>query len=154
MTEFRNVKLLEDSDVANRIYLKFFLVRRILDIIKIKRLHRSESQLARIKPACRYLYRYFRNFDFVLDDESYFTFANTTLAGNDGIFSSDVSATENNVKLKTKKKFEEKVPVSLIISMIIENRLNKIDPKVANRYARMTSVRLGRIAFNDVIENQ
>ena len=81
-------------------------------------------------------------------------FANTTLSGNDGFYSSDVSATKNNGKFKTKKKFEEKVPVSLIISMIIENRLNKIDPKVANRYARMTSVRLGRIAFNDVIENQ
>ena len=29
-----------------------------------------------------------------------------------------------------------------------------MDPEVAKHYASMTSVRLGRIAFNDVIENQ
>jgi len=78
--------------------------------------HRSESQLARIKPLCRHIYRNFRNFDFVLDDESYFTYANTTLAGNDGFYSSDVSSTTSDVKFKRKKKYEEKVLVSLIIS--------------------------------------
>ena len=41
--------------------------------------HRSKSQLARIKPLCRHIYCNFRNFDFVLDDESYFTYANTSL---------------------------------------------------------------------------
>jgi len=36
----------------------------------------------------------------------------------------------------------------------IEYCLKKMDPEVAKRYARETSVRLGRIAFNDVIEKQ
>lgn len=77
---------------------------------------RTESQLARIKPLCRHLYRNFRNFNWVLDDESYFTFANTTLSGNDGFYSSDVSATPSNAKFAPKKKFEEKLLVALIIS--------------------------------------
>ena len=198
-----------------------------------------------------------------MDDESYFTYANATLAGNDGFYSSDVSSTTSDVKFKRKKKYEEKVLVSLIIStkgtskpMFFEsgqainkqtyigclrkrlilfidehykneeylfwpdlasshyanevvsfldannikympkvknpsnvpearpieefwgqlkrlvyednwqttsipqlkrrivNCLNKMDPEVAKRYTSMTSVRLGRIAFNDVIENQ
>ncbi|XP_065662716.1 uncharacterized protein LOC136085346 [Hydra vulgaris] len=225
--------------------------------------HQSESQLARIKLLCRHIYRNFWNFDFVLDDKSYFTYANTTLAGNDGFYSSDVSSTTSDVKFKRKKKYEKKVLVSLIISpkgtskriffesgqvinkqayircrrkrlihfidkhykneeylfwadlasshyanevvffldannikylpkvknspnlpearpiedfwgqlkrLVYEdnwqatsipqlkrrivNCLNKMDPEVAKCYASMTSVRLGRIAFNDVIENQ
>ena len=36
----------------------------------------------------------------------------------------------------------------------IENCLKKMDPNVAKRYARETSVRLGRIAFKNVIEKQ
>ena len=36
----------------------------------------------------------------------------------------------------------------------IMNCVNKMDPEVAKRYASTISVHLGRIAFNDVIENQ
>ena len=78
--------------------------------------HQSKSKLAQIKPLCWHIYRNFRNFDFVLDDKIYFTYANTTLAGNDGFYSSDVSSTTSNVKFKRQKKYEEKVLVSLIIS--------------------------------------
>ena len=31
---------------------------------------RSEEQIAKIKPRCRFLYRHFRGFDIILDDES------------------------------------------------------------------------------------
>lgn len=77
---------------------------------------RTESQKERIKPNCRYLYRNFRHVDFILDDESYFTLGNTQLLGNSGFYSSDVCATPSEVKFKTKKKYEEKVLVYLIIS--------------------------------------
>jgi hypothetical protein len=77
---------------------------------------RTDSQIARIKPLCRHLYRNFRNLEWILDDESYFTFGNTTLSGNDGFYSSDVSATPSDVKYAAKKKYEEKLLVSLIIS--------------------------------------
>lgn len=77
---------------------------------------RTDKQLERIKPLCRHLYRNFRNLDWILDDESYFTLGNTTLSGNDGFYSNDVSATPSNVKFAMKRKFEEKVLVSLIIS--------------------------------------
>ena len=78
--------------------------------------YRNENQLTRIKPLCRYLYRNFRNFDFILDDESYFTLSNTTLSGNDGFYSDNLLATPSDVKYNRKKKYEEKVLVSLIIS--------------------------------------
>ena len=51
-----------------------------------------------------------------MDDESYFTFSHTTLSENDGLYSSNVSATPSDVKYLMKKKFEEKVLVSLTIS--------------------------------------
>ena len=75
---------------------------------------RNESQLQRIKPLCRYLYRNFRNLDFILDDESYFTLANTHLPANSGFYTSDMSKTPNDVKYKKQPKFEKKVLVSLI----------------------------------------
>jgi transposase len=77
---------------------------------------RDDGQLAKIKPRCRFLYRNFRNFQFILDDESYFTLANTTLNGNNGFYSSDVSASPNDVKFAKKKKYDDKLLVSLIIS--------------------------------------
>ena len=77
---------------------------------------RTDYQLVRIKPLCRHLYRNFRNLDWVLDDESYFTLGNTRLTDNDGFYSSDVSATPSNVKNAPKKKFEVKLLVSIIIS--------------------------------------
>ena len=36
----------------------------------------------------------------------------------------------------------------------IEYCIKKMDPEVAKRYARETSVRLGKIAFNNVVEKQ
>lgn len=77
---------------------------------------RTDSQIARIKPLCRNLYRNFRNLEWVLDDESYFTFGHTTLSGHDGFYSSNVSATPSDVKYAAKKKYEKKLLVSLIIS--------------------------------------
>ena len=77
---------------------------------------RTSCQLARIKPLCRYLYRIFRNLDWILDDWSYFTLGYTTLSGNNGFYSSNVSATSSYVKYAPKEKYEKKVLVSLIIS--------------------------------------
>ena len=164
--------------------------------------HRSESQLARIKPLYQHIYRNFRNFDFVLDDESYFTYANTTLAGKrlipfidehykneEYLFWPDLASSHyanevvsfldaNNIKYLPKIKNPPNVPEARPIEdfwgqlkrlvyednwqatcipqlkLHIMNCLNKMDPEVAKCYASMTSVRLGRIAFNDVIENQ
>ena len=56
------------------------------------------------------------NFDFILDDESYFTLNNTTLAGNDRFYSSKKKITLYNVKYKYKAKYEPKLVCWIAIS--------------------------------------
>ena len=52
----------------------------------------------------------------MLDDESYFTKSNTTLAGNDRFYSDDPQNAPLNVTSKFQTKFEEKVLVWIAIS--------------------------------------
>lgn len=77
---------------------------------------RTSDQKAKIRSLCSRLYKNYRDFIWVLDDESYFTLSNTELNGNDNYYSSDVSLTPNEVKYKRKKKFEEKLLVYVVIS--------------------------------------
>ena len=56
------------------------------------------------------------NFDFIFDDESYFTLNNTTLAGNDRFYSSKKKITPDNVKYKYKTKYEPKMLCWIAIS--------------------------------------
>ncbi len=58
----------------------------------------------------------YSRYEFIIDDESYFTLGNTALPGNNIFYSSDVSKTPESVKNKYVKKFEEKLMVWLAIS--------------------------------------
>ena len=69
----------------------------------------KQAELAR--PKCGRLFIKNRNVDFILDDESYFTLSNTTLAGNDRFYSDDVQNTPYDVKNKMKAKYEPKLLV-------------------------------------------
>ena len=68
----------------------------------------SERQKLLAQPKCRRLYLKYRDVDFILDDESYFTLSNTTLAGNDRFYSDQVENTPYDVRHKFKAKFESK----------------------------------------------
>jgi len=83
---------------------------------KTKRPLLSDRQRRAARPKCRKLLEDYRHDDFILDDESYFTKSHTTLAGNDGFYSDNLSITPDNVKNKYKSKFEEKVLVYIAIS--------------------------------------
>lgn len=83
---------------------------------KIKIPKRSDQQKKKIRPLCRKLYMNFKKFDFIMDDESYFTLSNSNLLGNDTFYSSDVPITPADVKFKTKSKYESKILVWLAIS--------------------------------------
>ena len=50
------------------------------------------------KPKCRIMAEEYKDIEFVFDDESYFTKANTNIAGNDQFYSNDVEQTPDNVK--------------------------------------------------------
>lgn len=77
--------------------------------------HRNDEQKALAKTKCGRLIRKFPNLAFIEDDESYFTLSHSTVAGNDGYYTSDVSAAPPSVKFTTKKKFESKVLVWIAI---------------------------------------
>ena len=75
----------------------------------------SELSLRKTKFA-QQLYLKYKDFVWILDDESYFTLTNSEINGNDNFYSSKVDLTPNNVKYKTKAKFEDKLFVYVIIS--------------------------------------
>lgn len=68
------------------------------------------------RPKCRKLLQKYSGRDFILDDESYFTLSNSTLAGNDRFYSDDPKNAPLDVRSKFKSKFEPKVLVWLAIS--------------------------------------
>ena len=77
---------------------------------------RTHLQALAAKTKCRIIYEKYRNCEWVLDDESYFTLSHSTIAGNNNFYSSDVSATPSAVKYSTKAKYEGKILVWLAIS--------------------------------------
>ena len=53
----------------------------------------------------------FRNHEFIIDDELYFTFKHTSKNSNAGFYSDEPKNTPKNVKYKRKTKFERKILV-------------------------------------------
>ena len=51
-----------------------------------------------------------------MDDESYFTLSNSTLAGNDRFYTDDVRTCPESVKHNLKSKFEQKLLVWIAVS--------------------------------------
>ncbi|KAL4465572.1 hypothetical protein ABPG72_014021 [Tetrahymena utriculariae] len=76
----------------------------------------TELQMINAKSKCSKLYKKYRNVDYILDDESYFTLRNTTLSGNDVFYSDDKQKTPYQVKVKAQAKFEQKILVWIAIS--------------------------------------
>ena len=77
---------------------------------------RSEQQAKDAKPKCKILTEKYKNREWILDDESYFTLSHSTISGNKFFYSSDVSLTPANVKYATKAKYEDKLLVWLAMS--------------------------------------
>lgn len=77
---------------------------------------RTDTQKATAQTKCGRLYRISSTKSFILDDESYFTLAHSTISGNDLFYSSDVTQTPANVKFMPVAKFEKKLLVWLCFS--------------------------------------
>jgi hypothetical protein len=58
----------------------------------------------------------YAGYEFVLDDESFFTKSNSNLSGNDQFYSDNLSKTPDDVKNKHQSRFEEKILVYQAIS--------------------------------------
>ena len=81
-----------------------------------KRPNRTPVQRLVARPKSRRLLQVYRNVDFILDDESYFTLSNSVLTGNDSYYTDDKNLTPDDVKYIDKAKYEEKVLVWVAIS--------------------------------------
>ena len=77
---------------------------------------RTLKQKISARPKCRKMCQAFRGFDFVMDDESYFTLTNSTIAGNDIFYTNDINSVPDNVRYRKKAKYEKKVLVWMAIS--------------------------------------
>lgn len=86
-------------------------------VYKKKRIpKRTNGQKDKIKIRCDRLYRKLESKSCVIDDESYFTKAHSTINGNNNFYSSDVSQTIARVRFQPQAKFEEKMLVWTCLS--------------------------------------
>ena len=60
--------------------------------------------------------RNYPNFEWIIDDESYFTLSHSEINGNNIYYTSDDKQCPDNVKFKEKSKFEDKLFVWIAIS--------------------------------------
>ena len=79
---------------------------------------RSEMKKSKILRLCGQLYKNYKDFIWILDDESHFSLSLNDINDNDIFYSSDVSLTPSDIKFKEKKKFEEKLLVYIIFSPV------------------------------------
>ena len=77
---------------------------------------RTDDQRARARPRCGRLYAKLQTKACIIDDESYFTLAHSTINGNGNFYTSQVSDTPASVKYQPKAKFEVKMLVYLCFS--------------------------------------
>ena len=75
----------------------------------------TQLQKSQLRPKCRKILEKYRGYNFILDDESYFTLSHTTLAGNDRFYSDNIQKTPEIVKNSYKSKYEEKILVWIAI---------------------------------------
>lgn len=74
----------------------------------------TEVQKEMVRRQCAWLYKHYRNVDFVLDDEKYFTLSHSI---NDSFMSSPTkSKTPESVEFKAKQKYEPKILLWIAIS--------------------------------------
>ena len=83
---------------------------------KIKKPKMTASQKILAVPKCRKMYEKFKNLDFVMDDESYFTLNNSINSFNKHFYSSNRKKTHESLKYNYQKKFDEKLLVWICMS--------------------------------------
>jgi len=97
---------------SNPYILKTLASKTEIEIHKKKKIpKRTEDQRERIRRCSDRLYRKLQGKHAILDDESYFTLAHSTINGNDNFYSSDISKTPASVKYRENAKFEKKLLV-------------------------------------------
>ena len=76
---------------------------------KRKRPYLNANQKKAARPKCRQMISKYGRYEFIIDDESYFTLDNAAQSGNDIFYSSNVCKTPEIVKNKYVKKIRSKI---------------------------------------------
>ena len=69
----------------------------------------KQTQQACVRSKCGLILKKYRQLDFILDDESYFTLGHSAQPGNDIFYSSNVNSTPESVKYKYQEKYPQKL---------------------------------------------
>ena len=77
---------------------------------------RSDQQKEAKRAKSATLYRKYRDREWILDDESYFTKTHSTINGNDNFYSDNIDFAPANVKFRRKHKYEKKLLVWIAMS--------------------------------------
>ena len=102
---FLKHKWLENLNEVSNIFPKHWRLR-LLSVQERKSRFRSEQRaVARTK--CSRLCRIFQNKLCIMNDESYFTLAHTSINGNDRFYTSDFDSTPATVKYSPTAKYEK-----------------------------------------------
>lgn len=83
---------------------------------KLKRPLLTPQQRAVARPKCKRIYDNYRDNEFIIDDESYFTLNGAKQPGNDRFYSDDIEKTCDSVKYNQVQKYPPKLLVWLAIS--------------------------------------
>ena len=83
---------------------------------KLKKPLMTDEQKKLLRPKCKAIVENYRRYNFIVDDESYFTLSHTTRPGNDGFYSNNLQFTPDHVKYKYLSKYEPKLMVWIAIS--------------------------------------
>ena len=78
--------------------------------------NRSDQQKEAKRAKSATLYRKYRDREWILDDESYFTKTHSTINGNDSFYSENIDFAPANVKFRRKHKYEKKLLVWITMS--------------------------------------
>lgn len=83
---------------------------------KLKRPLLTPQQRAVAPSKCKHMYDNFKDFDFIIDDESYFTLNGAKMPGNDRFYSDNIEKTPDSAKYNEVQKYPPKLLVWLAIS--------------------------------------
>ena len=108
---------------------------------KYKKPKMTLLQRRQLRPKCKKILEKYRGYNFIIDDEKYFTLSNTTLAGNDRFYSDNIQKTPESVKNKYQSKYETKVLVWMAISPL----------GISKPYFRNSGMAVNRFVYRDEI---
>uniref|UniRef100_T2MAU0 C-myc promoter-binding protein n=1 Tax=Hydra vulgaris TaxID=6087 RepID=T2MAU0_HYDVU len=98
-SEKKALKMTQKKNTSVKINTKSKIKKR-----KKKKIpHRTDDQKLMAKTKCGRLYRAFSKFDWIIDDESYFTLSHSSINGNDNFYTSDINLCPSSVKYYTKR---------------------------------------------------